>query len=320
MIGGTGRISSACVRAALQRGLEVYVLNRGQTGLRPLPNEVQVLHADARDTAALKAALGDHEFDAVVQFIAKEPAQVKADLSVFAGRTGQYIFISSASAYQKPVTRLPISESTPLVNPFWQYSRDKISCEDLLIHAHREFAFPATIVRPSHTYDRTSTPFDGGWTVVERMRQNKPVIVHGDGTSLWVLTHHDDFARAFAAVLCNPLTIGDAFHITSDEVLSWNQIYSTMADAAGVEARLVHVASEAIAEAIPKFGAPLLGDKAHSVIFDNSKIRQLSPGWHAVIPFAVGAREIIEWHDADPSRRQVDPELDAAIDKLTGGG
>jgi nucleoside-diphosphate-sugar epimerase len=315
-IGGTGRISAACVRQAAVQGFDVTVLNRGRTQLRPLPEGVRRITADTQDGAALRAAVGDRRFDVVAQFTAKEPAQVKLDLDVFAGRVGQYIFISSASAYQKPVARLPITESTPLANPFWQYSRDKIACEDLLTAAYRESGFPMTIIRPTHTYDQTGHPFDGGWTVVDRMRRGKPVVVHGDGTSLWVMTYHEDFARAFVAVLANPLTIGDTFHITSDEVLTWNQIYEIMAAAAGVEARLVHVASETIAKTVPAIGPHLLGDKAHSVIFDNSKIKAVAPSWTAVTPFARGAAEIVAWHDADPDRKQIDRELDAAMDEI----
>jgi nucleoside-diphosphate-sugar epimerase len=318
-IGGTGRISAACVRQAVVQGIDVSVLNRGQTRLRPLPDRVRQLAADTRDAEAVRAALGDRHFDVVAQFTARDLVQARTDVGVFSGRVGQYIFISSASAYQKPLARLPITESTPLVNPFWEYSRNKIASEELLLAAYREAGFPVTIVRPTHTYDQTGTPFDGGWTVVERMRRGKPVVVHGDGTSLWVLTYHEDFARAFTAVLGNPLTIGDAFHITSDEVLTWNHIYEVMAAAAGAEPRLVHVSSKKIAETIPSFGPRLLGDKAHSVIFDNSKIRQVAPGWAATTSFARGAREIVDWHDADPSRRQIDGELDAAMDSIVAG-
>ena len=315
-IGGTGRISAACVRQAAAAGFDVTVLNRGQTQLRPIPGAVRRITADTADGAALRAAVGDRRFNVVAQFTARGPAQVKIDLDVFAGRVGQYIFISSASAYQKPVARLPITESTPLANPFWQYSRNKIACEDLLTAAYRDTGFPITIIRPTHTYDQTGHPFDGGWTVLDRMRRGKPVVVHGDGTSLWVMTYHEDFARAFAAVLANPLTIGDTFHITSDEVLTWNQIYEITAAAAGVEARLVHVASATIAKSIPDFGPRLLGDKAHSVIFDNSKIKAVAPGWTAATPFARGAAEIVAWHDADPDRKQVDRELDASMDAI----
>jgi nucleoside-diphosphate-sugar epimerase len=317
-IGGTGRISAACVREAVARGFDVTVLNRGQTRLRSIPEQVHRITADTQDAAALRAAVGDRDFDVVAQFTAREPEQAATDIDVLAGRIGQYIFISSASAYQKPVARLPITESTPLVNPFWEYSRKKIASEDLLTTAYRDRGFPATVIRPTHTYDETGHPFDGAWTVFERLRQGKPVVVHGDGTSLWVMTYAEDFARAFTAVLANPLTIGDAFHITSDEVLTWNQIYEIAADAAGAKPRLVHVASETIAKTIPDLGPRLLGDKAYSVIFDNSKIKAVAPGWTATTPFARGAAEIVRWHDADPARKQVDAKLDAAMDRIVG--
>jgi nucleoside-diphosphate-sugar epimerase len=315
-IGGSGTISSACSQLAVERGVDLYLLNRGSTDARPVPDEATVLRGDIRDSDSASRALGDLTFDAVVDWVAFTPEHVQADMDLFGGRTGQYVFISSASAYQTPPERVPVTESTPLRNPFWQYSRDKIACEDLLISAFRESGFPATIVRPSHTYDQTSVPFDGGWTAMARMRQGKPVIVHGDGTSLWTLTHHLDFAQGFVPLLGHPRTIGEAFHITSDDVLTWNQIARSLASAAGVEARLVHVPSDAIAAADPEWGAGLLGDKAHSMIFDNSKLRSVVPGYRATIPFEQGAREIVAWHDADPARQQVDARLDAVMDKL----
>jgi nucleoside-diphosphate-sugar epimerase len=315
-VGGTGKISSACVARALEAGCDVYVLNRGQTTVRPLPTGTTSLQADVRDVEATKAALKGMEFISVVDFTIQEPAQVTTDVEIFAGRTQQFIFISSASAYQKPAARLPITESTPLSNPFWDYSRKKIACEEAFMTAYRDKGFPVTIVRPSHTYDRTSLPFDGGWTVVDRMRRGKPVVVHGDGSSLWALTHHDDFARAFVRLLGNPSTIGDSFHITTDDLLTWDQIHHLVARAAGVEARLVHVASETIAKVLPEWGPQVLGDKAHSVIFDNSKIRRVAPGWAALIPYSEGARQTIEWIDQHPERQVVDPKVDAAFDLL----
>ena len=272
--------------------------------------------ADIRDPSSVRDAVGDLEFDAVVDWVAFTPEHVRADIDLFRGRTGQYVFISSASAYQTPPARLPIVESTPLRNPYWQYSRDKIACEDLLVAAYRDEGFPVTIVRPSHTYDRTLVPFDGGWTVLGRMRQGKEIVVHGDGTSLWTLTHHEDFARGFVPLLGHPRTLGEAFHITSDDVLTWNQIAASLAAAAGVEARIVHVPSDAIAAADPDWGAGLLGDKAHSMVFDNTKLRSVVPGYLATIPFEQGAREIVAWHDEDPARQQIDPRLDAVMDKL----
>ena len=316
VIGGSGVISSACVALAVERGLDVTVLNRGESSLRPLPDEVRVVHADVRDPAAVRAALGDADFDSVADFVAYTPEHVRTDLDLFTGRTGQYVFISSASAYQTPPARLPVTESTPLRNPYWQYSRDKIACEDVLVEAYRERAFPATIVRPSHTYDATLVPFDGGWTAVERMRQGKPVIVHGDGTSLWTLTHHDDFARGFVPLLGHPRTVGEAFQIMGDDVLTWDQIAQTLAAAAGVDADIVHVPSDAIAAADPDWGAGLLGDKAHSMVFDTTKLRRVVPDFVATIPFEVGAREIVDWHDEDSARRRVDDRLDAVMDDL----
>lgn len=315
-IGGSGVISSASSDLAVASGLELYVLNRGRSTDRPLPPEAHVLQADIRDPGSVRSALGGLEFDAVVDWVAFTPGHVVADLELFAGRTAQYVFISSASAYQTPPNRIPVTESTPLRNPFWEYSRQKIACEDLLTAAYRDEGFPMTIVRPSHTYDRTLVPFDGGWTIVERMRAGKEVVVHGDGTSLWTLTHHRDFARGFVPLLANPRAVGEAVHITSEDVLTWDQIAHTMAAAAGTSAQIVHVPSDAIAAADAAWGAGLLGDKAHSMVFDTTKIRRLSPGFTATIPFETGAREIVAWHDADPSRRVVNPHLDRLMDDL----
>jgi nucleoside-diphosphate-sugar epimerase len=315
-IGGSGVISSACSWLAVERGIDVFVLNRGSTRLRPLPEQVTVLRGDIRDPDSARQTLGNLEFDAVVDWVAFTPSHVQADIDLFRGRTGQYVFISSASAYQTPPARLPVLESTPLRNPLWQYSRDKIACEDLLVAAYRNEEFPATIVRPSHTYDKTVIPFDGGWTALARMRQGRPIVVHGDGTSLWTLTHHEDFASGFVPLLGHPRTIGESFHITSDDVLTWNQIAESLAAAAGVSANIVHVPSDAIAAADPGWGAGLLGDKSHSMVFDNSKLRNVVPGYRAVIPFEQGAREIVAWHDEDPTRQQVDARIDAIMDKL----
>jgi nucleoside-diphosphate-sugar epimerase len=315
-IGGTGIISSGCAKRLVARSdVKLSFLLRGQS-TREVPDGVEVMRGDVRDPASVLAALGDRAFDSVVNWVAFTPAHVQADIEFFRDRTGQYVFISSASAYQTPPARLPVTESTPLKNPFWQYSRDKIACEELLIRAYRESNFPVTIVRPSHTYDCRSLPLEGGWTVIDRMRRGEPVIVHGDGTSLWVLTHHDDFAKGFNGLLGNPHTLGEAFHITSDELLSWNQIVALLADAAGVEAKLVHVPSEAIARFDPHWGASLLGDKMHSMIFDNSKIKGVVPGFSCGIPYAHGAREVIAWYDADPARRVVNAEFDALTDRI----
>jgi nucleoside-diphosphate-sugar epimerase len=315
-VGGSGLISSACADLAVERGIDLYLLNRGRSTGRPVPPAATVLHGDIRDPESVAKALGGREFDAVVDWVAFTAEHVRTDVELFRGRTGQYVFISSASAYQTPPARVPVVESTPLSNPFWQYSRDKIAGEQLLTEAYRAEGFPATIVRPSHTYDRTSVPFDGGWTVLDRMRRGQEIVVHGDGTSLWTLTHHSDFARGFVGLLGHPRTIGDAFHITSDDVLTWNQIAYALAGALGVEPRIVHVPSEAIAAVDPQWGAALLGDKAHSMIFDNAKLRGVVPDYVATVPFERGAREIVAWHLEDPARQRVDERLDAVMDRL----
>jgi nucleoside-diphosphate-sugar epimerase len=316
-IGGSGIISSACSWLAVERGLDLYALNRGATQLRPLPAELTILHGDVRDDASTQEALGGREFDVVVNWVAYTADHVEADIERFRGRIGQYVFISSASAYQTPPSRVPVTESTPLSNPYWQYSRDKIACEDRLVRAYREEGFPAVIIRPSHTYDRTAVPCYAGWTAVQRMRQGKEVVVHGDGTSLWTLTHASDFAHAFLGLLGRAQAIGDSFHITSDDVLTWNQIHEILAEAAGApRPRIVHVASESILAHDETWGRSLLGDKAHSVIFDNTKVRRLVPDYVATVPFWRGAREILEWYDDDPSRGVVDPRMDALLDRL----
>ncbi|MEA5455016.1 SDR family oxidoreductase [Sinomonas sp. JGH33] len=314
-IGGSGTISSACARLAVERGIELTVLNRG-TARHEVPAEAEQLVADIREPGSVREALAGREFDAVVDWVAFTPDHVRTDLELFEGRTGQYVFISSASAYQTPPARLPIRESTPLRNPYWKYSQDKIACEDVLTEAYRDRGFPATIIRPSHTYDRTRPPFNGGWTVVERMRRGKEIVVHGDGSSLWTLTHHEDFARGFVPLLGHSRTLGEAFNITSDDVLTWDQIAHILARAAGVEARIVHVPSDAIAAADPEWGASLLGDKTHSAVFDNSKLRSVVPDFVASIPYEQGAREIVAWHDEDPARRTVDARHDRLLDEL----
>lgn len=308
-IGGTGIISSACVPEAVRAGHDVTVLNRGTTSTRPLADGVRLITADAHDPVAVGAALAGLEFDVVADFVAFTPEHVQADIDLFTGRVGQYVFISSASAYQTPPAHLPITEATPLVNPYWGYSRDKIAGELLLGAACRDHGFPATIVRPSHTYDETTVPTTGGWTDVARMRAGQPVVVHGDGASIWVLTHHADFARAFTGLLGRRAALGASVHITSDELLSWDDIYRTLADAAGVpRPEIVHVTSDRIAAVVPDWGPGLLGDKAHSVIFDNTLVKSLVPGWTATVPFATGAREIVAWHDAEAGRGVADAE------------
>jgi nucleoside-diphosphate-sugar epimerase len=317
-IGGTGIISSACTQLAAERDLDLYLLNRGQTTKRgALPKGIKVLQGDIRDSNSFQAALGEHQFDVVVNWIAFVSEQIELDLNLFRGRTLQYVFISSASVYQTPPAGLPITESTILDNPFWEYSRNKIICEERLVRAYREEKFPITIVRPSHTYDKTLLPFDGGYTVVDRMRKGKPVIIHGDGTSLWTLTHHKDFAHAFLGLLGNPHAIGESVHITGDEWLSWNQIFQLVGQAAGVpNPKLVHIPSELIAAYDARWGAGLIGDKSHSMIFDNSKIKRLVPDYVARIPFSLGVQEIMAWYDSDPDRQVVDKILDSRMDEI----
>jgi nucleoside-diphosphate-sugar epimerase len=315
-IGGSGVISSACARRAVEDGIDLYVLNRGRSTERPLPADVSQLRADVRDPGAVRDAIKDLEFDSVVDWVAYTTEDISRDIDIFRGRTGQYVFISSASAYQTPPARVPVTESTPLKNPVWEYSRDKIACEDLLVREYRENDFPATIVRPTHTYDATLVPFHGRWTTLGRMLAGKPVIVHGDGTSLWTMTHNTDFARGFVPLLGHPRTLGEAFQITSEDFLTWDQIAYALAAGLGVTARIVHVPSDAIAAADPDWGDGLLGDKAHSMIFDNAKLRTVVPGWRAVIPFERGAREIADWYLADPARQVTDEKLDALMDKL----
>jgi nucleoside-diphosphate-sugar epimerase len=285
-----------------------------------VPEAVERLTVDLRDTDAVDAALGDRRFDAVTQFLAFTPDHVDADIKRFAGRTRQYVFVSSASAYQKPPASVPVTESTPLKNPFWQYSREKIACEDRLVAAYRELDFPMTVVRPSHTYDDTTLPTTGGWTDIARMREGRPVLVHGDGTTQWTLTHSDDFAVGFVGLLGRPEAIGNAYTITGDSAPTWNQVYEWLARAAGVEdPQFVHVASETIAAAMPELGPALVGDKAHSMVFDTSKLRALVPDFRTTIPYAVGAQRTIAWYDAHEEARQVDRELDARFDELLAG-
>ncbi len=315
-LGGTGIISTACAQRAVETGWDVSLVNRGTTTTRPVPPGAHLLVADIRDRQGLSRILADHDFDVVANFLAFTPDHVRADLELFGGRVGQYVFISSASAYQTPPARLPVTESTPLRNPYWQYSRDKIACEDVLVRAYRDDGFPVTIVRPSHTYDHTSVPFDGGWTVIDRMRRGAGVVVPGDGTTPWTLTHHLDFARAFVGLLGDSRAVGDSFHITSDESPTWNQIVHTLAEAAGVRPQVVHVPSDAVAALDKEWGAGLLGDKSHAMVFDNSKVKSVVPGWVATVPFGQGAQEIIDWHDADPERRTIDQQIDATMDRL----
>jgi nucleoside-diphosphate-sugar epimerase len=318
-LGGTGTISTACTQLAVARKLDLTVMNRAR---RPALPGARQITADLADPAATAAALGRENWDVVVDFVAFTPAEVEQRLALFRGRTGQYIFISSASAYQKPLGHYLITESTPLVNPFWDYSRNKIACEERLLRALREEAFPATVVRPSLTYGDHSVPLAvNSWvksyTAVDRMRQGRPLIVPGDGLTLWTITHNSDFAKALLGLLGRQDAIGHAFQITSDEVLTWNQIYQLTAEAAGVPApQLVHIASDFITACLPEMTGALLGDKSHSAVFDNRKIKQFVPDFVCTTRFREGIARSIARFDAEPARKQVDAGANALWDKL----
>ncbi len=329
-IGGTGNISTSVSRMAISRGVDLYLLTRGQraveiTGAHSIrgdikqPDQVRLLLDDL--------AGPDRPFDAVVNWIAFRPEDIERDLALFRGRTRQYVFISSASVYQKPPRHYIITESTPLYNPHWAYSQAKIACEERLVHAYREEDFPITIVRPSLTYDTVFPIAIGGWgcyTLADRLLRGAPIIVHGDGSSLWTVTHAKDFARGFVGLLGHPQAIGDAFHITSDEVLTWNQIYGTIADALNVDPHIIHIPSDFIMKVSPGLGAGLIGDKAWSTVFDNRKVKTLVPEFAANIPFHEGIRRTLTWFDADPVRKRVDArvneEMDAIIAAYLGTG
>ncbi len=318
-IGGTGNISKACVELAVARGHDITLLNRGRR--ETVPGTRQIV-ADLADTAAVASALGHQHWDVVADFVIFTPAQMEERLALFRGRVGQFLFISSASVYQRPVTHYLVTESTPLANPFWDYSRNKITCEERLLRALREDNFPGTIVRPSWTYGDTVIPlaitsFGKYFTGVDRMRRGKPMIVPGDGTSLWAMTHNTDFAIGFVGLFGNPAAIGHAFHITSDEVLSWDQIYHVVADAAGVrDLKLVHIATDFITACLPDLTGGLSGDKASSVVMDTSKIKRFVPEFVAATKLREGVARSIAWYDADPSRQIIDAEANANWDKL----
>ena len=319
-IGGTGVISMASTRLAAERGIELTLLTRGLRSAN-LPENVHAINVDVTDEEAVAQALGFQSFDAVVDWIAFTPADIERDIRLFRNRTMQYIFISSASAYQRPVGHYLITESSPLINPYWQYSRDKIACEERLMKEYREAGFPFTVARPTLTYGDTQivlavNTWQKSYTAVDRMRQGKKVIVPGDGASLWVITHNSDFAQGLVGLLGHQQAIGHAFHITSDEAMTWDQYYRITAQAAGVEARIVHIPAEFIGACLPDTIGSLTGDKCSSVIFDNSKIKRFVPGYCARVPFAQGIQRTIEWFDADPQRQQIDEAANAAWDKL----
>jgi nucleoside-diphosphate-sugar epimerase len=328
-IGGSGNISTACGSLALASGMDLFILTRGKQE-KPELAHATFLTADINNPSAVNKALAGTTFDVVVNFIAYAPEEVERDIQLFSGRCGQYIFISSASAYQKPPSHHLITESTPLANPYWDYSRDKIACEDLLMEAYREKGFPATIVRPSHTYETVIPAAIGSWedfTLIERMRQGKEIIIHGDGTSLWTMTHSRDFAKGFVGLLGNMQSLGHSFHITSEEVLTWNQIYEAMAEAAGVGLNAVHISSDFICRIADGMGQAwmrgnLLGDKANSAIFDNSKIKRFVPDYMANIPFRKGIKRTVEWFDTHPQKIRIDEGnnklMDAILDAYKG--
>jgi nucleoside-diphosphate-sugar epimerase len=318
-IGGTGYISEACTKLAVARGLDITLLNRSK---RDSIKGSRSIVADINDPSAAAGALEGTAWDAVVDFIVFTPEQAKAHMALFQGRTKQYVFISSASAYQKPTAHGLVSESTPLANPHWQYSRDKIACEELLLRAHREHGFPVTIVRPSHTYGESVVPLAiNSWlrsyTAVDRMRRGLPVIVPGDGLTLWTVTHNTDFAKGLLGLLGKPEAIAEAFNIMSDEAPTWNQIYQWTAEAAGVESpKLVHIASDFMTACLPAMAGTLAGDKSNTALFDSSKVRRLVPEFIPTTRFREGIARTIAWFDADPSRRLIDVEAASEWDRL----
>ena len=321
-IGGTGTISTAITAQLAAEGeWELTLLNRG-TRSAQVPENVHVLKADINDEAAVEKLLVGTQWDCVCDFIGFVPAQVERDWRLFRGRTKQYMYISSASAYQKPLTSPVITEGTPLVNPYWQYSRDKIACEDFLMGKFREEGYPVTIIRPSHTYGDWSVPLgvhgdNGSWQVLKRMLEGKPVIIHGDGTTLWTLTHNTDFAKGFVGLMGNPHAIGDVFHITSDDTLTWNQIYQTIADALNVPLKAVHVSSEFLDAVGPyDYRGGLLGDKANTVLFDNRKLKRAVPGFQATVRFEQGVRRTLDHILSHPECQPADPNFDAWCDRV----
>jgi nucleoside-diphosphate-sugar epimerase len=318
-IGGTGIISTASTVLAAKRGMEVTLLSRGQHAAELLPN-VKTLIADVNDPS-LPQKLADESFDAIVDWVAFTPADIERDLKLFRGRTRQFVFISSTSAYQKPQTHYLMTESTPLANPYWDYSRNKIACEERLMQAYRDEGFPITIIRPSLTYGDTQIPlvlnsWQKSYTAVDRMLRGQKMIVPGDGTSLWVVTHNTDFAKGLVGLLGHAQAIGQSFHITSDEVLTWDQLFRIVGSAVGVEPKLVHIPSDFIIACLPEKQGTLIGDKSVSVVFDNSKIKRFVPGYCATTSFAEGVLQSIAWFNADPERKQIDHQFSATLDRV----
>ncbi|GHJ40900.1 NAD-dependent epimerase/dehydratase family protein [Streptomyces sp. TS71-3] len=318
-IGGTGTISSACVSASVRHGADVHVLNRGRTQeRRPLPGAVTSLSADVTDPDALAHVLTGRDFDCVVNFLSFGADDAAAMVRLLRGHVGQYIHISSASAYHKPVRRLPITESTTLRNPYLRYAQDKIAAEDVLRRAYEEEDFPATIVRPSHTYDDAHPPLPGDWTAWDRLSRGDEIVVPGDGTSLWTLTHADDFAVGLTGLIGNAQAVGEDFHITSDEVLSWNEIYGVVGRVTGSAARLLHLPSDLLPAVAPDwfFSDLIVGDLQHSAVFDNTKIRRHVPAFRPVVTWSQGARRLRDWRAGHEAATRPDPAVDAVLDRL----
>ncbi len=321
-IGGTGTISMAITKQlAANPDWELYLLNRG-TRAQELPEGVKTITADINNEAQVAEAIRDINFDCVCDFIAFVPAQLERDYRLFAGKTKQFMFISSASAYQKPLSDYKITESTPLANPYWEYSRNKIACEEYLMKQYREAGFPITIIRPSHTYDERNVPVGahgdkGSWQVLKRMMEGKPVLIQGDGTSLWTITHNSDFAKAFIGLMGNIHAIGEAYHITTDESVTWNQIYAIIADELGVELKAYHVPSDFLDE-VGKYDyrGGLIGDKSNTVVFDNSKVKRAVPGFTCTVRADQGLRKTVQHMLATSELQQDDPEFDQWCDKV----
>jgi len=319
-VGGTGIISEGVSRRVIEKGHELYLLNRGSRS-EFTPKGAKLITGDIRDIDACAKILENYHFDVVVNWITFTPEHLKADIELFRNKTVQYIFISSASAYQKPPSHYIITESTPLENPYWQYSRDKIECEKIVLNEYRNTGFPVTIVRLSFTYGLSMIPaalnsWEHPWSLVDRMKKGKKIIVHGDGTSLWTMTHNEDFAKGFVGLFGNKKAIGEVFHITSDEVLTWDEIYRAIGHAAGVEPNIIHIPSDFIVSIEPELTGALLGDKTYSIVFDNSKIKSFVPEFKAEIPFAEGIKRTVKYYLDHPERCTVDKEWDALMDKI----
>lgn len=320
IIGGTGTISTAVVDEAKRQGHELTLINRGRSK-QAIPEGTHLLEGDINDVRQMKNLLNEHQFDVAAQFIAFTPDQVERDLKLLAGKVKQYIFISSASAYRKPLRYYRIDESTPLGNVYWDYSQNKQHAEELLQKEAAKYGIHFTIVRPSHTYGLRGIPVGihgnkGSYSVVKRIKEGKPIIVHGDGESLWTFTYNEDFARGFVGLFGHPQAIGEAVHITSDESLTWNRAYEIIAEVVGREPKLVHIASDRLIDMRPDLRGPLLGDKAVSVVFDNSKIKRLVPGFVCTTRYDQGVRKAYAHIQANPDLQTADPDFDEWSDQL----